>query len=103
MCSRYFDDYSGIMFDMMLLDKPVFIYANDISEYKRDRNFKFDFEELPFCYAENDLEFIKNIENFSEEIYWNDLKKFKEKLFLYENGTASIKVAKKILEIMHFK
>jgi CDP-glycerol glycerophosphotransferase len=96
-------DYSGIMFDMMLLDKPVFIYANDISEYKRDRNFKFDFEELPFCYAENDLEFIKNIENFSEEIYWNDLKKFKEKLFLYENGTASIKVAKKILEIMHFK
>ena len=96
-------DYSGIMFDMMLLDKPVFIYANDISEYKRDRNFKFDFEELPFSYAENDLELIENIEKFNEEKFLKDLKKLKEKLVLYENGTASIKVAAKILEIMSLK
>lgn len=96
-------DYSGIMFDMILLDKPVFIYANDIREYKRDRNFKFDFKDLPFSYAENDLELIENIEKFNEEIFLKDLKKLKEKLVFYENGTASIKVAAKILEIMSLK
>lgn len=96
-------DYSSIMFDMILMDKPVFIYANDINEYKNDRNFKFAFEELPFPYAENDLELSKNIKLFNKERYLYDLDEFKNKVMLYEVGTASVKVASKIIEIIRGK
>ncbi|MFV0602987.1 CDP-glycerol glycerophosphotransferase family protein [Phascolarctobacterium faecium] len=94
-------DYSSIMFDMMLLDKPVFVYANDLKKYTSNRGLKFDLKKLPFSYAENDFKLIKNIEQFDEKNFKKDLERFKEKLVLHENGTASVKVAFKILKIMN--
>lgn len=96
-------DYSSIMFDMMLCNKPVFIYADDINEYRKDRNFKFRFEELPFVCAESNEELIKNIERFNREIYLQNLSKFRRKVVLYENGNASDKIVTKISEIINEK
>lgn len=95
-------DYSSIMFDMMLLEKPVFIYATDIEDYAKDRNFEFDFSELPFLYAQNDSSLIQNIINFNEKSYKDDLKKFTKSIGLSEAGKASINVSKIILEHLKY-
>lgn len=95
-------DYSSIMFDMMLLEKPVFIYATDIEDYAEDRNFEFDFSELPFLYAQNDSSLIQNIINFNEKSYKDNLKKFTKSIGLSESGKASIKVSKIILEHLKY-
>lgn len=94
-------DYSSIMFDMMLIDKPIFIYADDINEYNKDRSFKFKFEELPFSCSENDDQLCDNIYNFDRFIYKEKVNLFKSRLGLYENGIASVKVASKILKLIN--
>lgn len=94
-------DYSSIMFDMMLLNKPIFIYANDISYYVNDRNFKFQFNELPFRYAEDDENLSKIIINFDKNKYNHNLENFKNKLKLYDDGKASSKVACVILNYIN--
>ena len=91
-------DYSSIMFDMMLLEKPVFIYAPDIYAYANDRNFEFSFTELPFLYAETDSELIKNINIFKIGIYKCKLEKFKNRIGLTETGQASKIISQKIIE-----
>lgn len=96
-------DYSSIMFDMMLLEKPVFIYATDIDIYANDRNFEFQFNELPFLYAETDSELIKNIGIFKTEIYKYKLEKFKKRIGLTETGQASKIISQKILEHIKYE
>lgn len=93
-------DYSSIMFDMLFLNRPVFLYASDVKDYTKDRNFNFQFAELPFLLAENEEELKQNIKNFDETIYIEKLNKFKDALGLVENEQASIKLAKKILKII---
>lgn len=95
-------DYSSIMFDMMLLEKPVFIYATDMDDYAKDRNFEFTFDELPFLYAQNDNELMKNIFDFNEKNYKYNLKDFQRKVGLSETGKASINVSKIILEHLKY-
>lgn len=40
-------DYSSVMFDFLLLDKPMIFFAPDYSEYIRDRGFYLEYEKLP--------------------------------------------------------
>ena len=93
-------DYSSIMFDMLFLNRPVFLYASDIKDYTKDRNFNFQFMDLPFLLAENEVELRQNIKNFNKTIYIKKLNKFKDSLGLVENEQASINLAKKILKII---
>lgn len=41
-------DYSSIIFDAMLLHKPVIFYVPDLEEYKEDRGFYYDFEDYNY-------------------------------------------------------
>lgn len=65
-------DYSSSMFEAMLIDKKVVIYASDIDEYSDDRGFYFEFSELPFPLTKNTKELIKCIN--SDKLY--DKKKY---------------------------
>lgn len=40
-------DYSSVMFDYALLNRPIIFYPYDIDKYKDIRNFYFDYEKLP--------------------------------------------------------
>ena len=71
-------DYSSIMFEAMIADKPVIVYANDINDYKEERGYYYSFDELPFPLTTNNDELMKDINN-------NDLEKIKEKYIEFAN------------------
>lgn len=93
-------DYSSLMFEAGFVKKPVFLFATDIEDYKQDRNFYFDLDELPYPIATNNADLIKQIENFSESEYEAKVEAFNHSLGLKETGEASALVAERILEVM---
>ena len=81
-------DYSATMFEMALVKKPVFLYAVDVKEY--DRDFYFNFKDLPFALAESQEELAMNIESFDPKIYQSNLNRFmQEDIEINETGMAS--------------
>lgn len=93
-------DYSSIMFEMLLTEKPVFLYASDVEEYMDDRGFYFDYNELPFPKAKNTSELQHIVEEFDDINYKHDVANFMTRLNIVENGDASEKVCNHILKVM---
>jgi len=91
-------DYSSLMFDSGLINKPVLLYATDIDAYVKDRNFYFDIEKLPFPLAREMDELIDNLVHFDGQAYQRELDAFNKSLDYYENGTAAETVAGRIME-----
>ena len=59
-------DYSSIVFDYMILQKPILFYIPDYKEYMNDVGVFVEIEDLncPICHCENDIiESIKNNDN----------------------------------------
>lgn len=95
-------DYSSCMFDMVIAQKICFIHAPDIDLYlAKERQLYFDFKELPFYFSKTMEQLIDNIRNFDTEFYNRNLRRFMEKINLYENGTASQQVVKRIKEVIN--
>ncbi|MDA3043933.1 MULTISPECIES: CDP-glycerol glycerophosphotransferase family protein [unclassified Campylobacter] len=82
-------DYSSIVFDYFLLNRPVFLFCTDLQDYtKNDRDFYINIDELPFDLAENNSELLKNIKNFQENLYKIKIQNFQEKYGFIENGLS---------------
>lgn len=96
-------DYSSCIFDAFLRDIPCFTYAKDFDEYKIERGVYYQMEELPFSYAKNNEELIKNIQGFDNNSYLQRITDFKKLTGLRETGHASEDIAEKILEFMSGK
>lgn len=80
-------DYSSSIFDMALLQRPVFILATDYSTY--DRGTYFRLHELPYPFAENEQDFVANIQRFDSEAYRTENKNFlTQTLGTFERGEA---------------
>ena len=94
-------DYSSCMFDAALREIPCFIYATDFEQYKSERGVYYEMEELPFPYARNNDELMKNIESFDYEDYKKKWAAFKSLTGLYETGHASEDIAEKIVEFIN--
>lgn len=91
-------DYSSTMFDFSVIKRPIFIYAVDIDEYRKDRDTYFELRELPFPVAENNSELVDNIFSFNETDFQKNLKVFHESLSILEDGLASKRIAAMIKE-----
>lgn len=71
-------DYSSIIFDCILLLKPVIFYVPDLEEYIKNRGFYYDFDEYNFGTVTSTLdELIDAIKNV--KIDYEKLKRIKEK------------------------
>lgn len=86
-------DYSSCMFDFVTTGKTVFLYATDVEQYRKERDYYFELEELPFPLAQNNEQLEKNILEFDENEYRINVKKLFEKVGLCESGEASQKAA----------
>lgn len=82
-------DYSSIMFDFMLLERPCFLYASDVEEYKKERDFFISIDSLPFPLASDNDELCENILNFEREEYNNRVRAFYDYHGFCDGGTAS--------------
>lgn len=90
-------DYSSCIFDYAISKKNAVIYASDIEEYIKDRDFLFDIKDTPFSIATNNNELENIINNYDEDKYKSKVDKFYKKMGLKETG----KSCKKIVEIIN--
>ena len=97
-------DYSSIMFEPAFVKKPVFLFAPDKNDYiNGERELLIDYSELPFSIAESNEELVSNIENFEEDAYNKQLENFMDKYGVHEDGHASERAAKYVVELMKRK
>lgn len=95
-------DYSSVMFDYSILGRPMFFFAYDIEKYREElRGFYFDFEkEAPGPVVKTTAKLIEAIKEGDNEIYRDRYKSFREKYNASENGTAALRVAEYLRDIM---
>jgi CDP-ribitol ribitolphosphotransferase len=89
-------DYSSIIFDYSLLNKPAAFYAHDLKEYMRDRDFYYEYESLVpgpiFSRTEKLVEWL-NDRQFKLE----KMDSFKNKFFDYTDGNTSKRIVSHLL------
>ena len=86
-------DYSSIVSEFALTKKPIFLYANDIDEYSKERDFYCDYFALPFSIAKTNEELIKNIKEFKLDGYSERIDECFKKYGVKETGKASESIA----------
>ena len=86
------------MFDFAITGKPCFLFATDVSDYIKDRNFYFPLQSLPFPVAYSNPELLQQVERFNEQEYFGKRKNFFTRLAFREDGKASQRCAQWILE-----
>ena len=86
-------DYSSIVFDYSILEKPIFLYTYDLSMYQKERGLYLDVEkDIPIKVCKNEIELLNSIceiDLFKEK---EKTKKFKNK-FIEFGGNASRETA----------
>lgn len=94
-------DFSSCMFDMAIANKKCFLHALDLDEYlANERKLYFNFQDLPFYFSKTSDQLVRNILEFDEDNYNNNLKAFSEKINVYEKGTASQEIVERIQSII---
>ncbi len=90
-------DYSSSMFDYSLQGKPCIQFATDLEAYKRDRNFYFQLDQLPFPLAQSNDELADVIEHYDDVQQQKCWEYFKRENGIVEDGNASQRCAQWIL------
>lgn len=70
-------DYSSIMFEFLLLERPIISYIYDIDDYIRDRGLYYPYEQLapgPYVFTQEEL--IEKLKTVSE---WFDVKEIQKR------------------------
>ncbi|MDN6724851.1 MAG: CDP-glycerol glycerophosphotransferase family protein, partial [Tetragenococcus halophilus] len=97
-------DYSSVMFDFAILQRPMLFYPYDMAHYKEKlRGFYLDYNEVPGPIAEDEeklYEFIRNFVSQGQFSEYDSKKERFEQLFCsWENGGASQQVTQLMLEL----
>lgn len=81
-------DYSSIMIEASLMNKPLFLYVYDYESYAVKNGLNIDiYKELPNCVFKNELELINKLESNNYDM--NILNNFKNKYISNEHGYAT--------------
>lgn len=92
-------DYSSLVFEYSLLEKPIIFFAYDIEEYFDWRGFYFCYEELapgPICKTNQELlEQIKQMKQI-EPIIINKIQAYKSKFMSSCDGHATERILEKV-------
>ncbi|GBD83243.1 putative glycerophosphotransferase [Tetragenococcus halophilus subsp. halophilus] len=96
-------DYSSVMFDFAILQRPMLFYPYDMAHYKEKlRGFYLDYNEVPGPIAEDEeklYEFIRNFVSQGQFSGYDRKKERFEQLFCsWESGEASQKITNLIVE-----
>lgn len=94
-------DYSSIMFETAVVNKPVFLFAPDREQYvNSERELLIDYDSLPFSIAETNNELIQDIECFEQSEYETRVTGFMKKYGVHEDGHASERAAQFIVNLL---
>lgn len=80
MSDMLISDYSSIVFDYMILDKPLLFYVSDLQEYMDDLGVYVDVRELGYPICMNEDELVLNIKEYPDlkDIHLENKNKFIE-------------------------
>lgn len=97
-------DYSSVMFDYAILNRPMLFYPYDLAHYQGDvRGFYFDYNKVPGPIVTNEQDFLAKLDQFlTNDGYPNETAKmmaFRTQFTEWEQGTASQRVVKLITNI----
>lgn len=93
-------DYSSVIFEYSLLERPTILFAYDLEDYIDERNFYYDYQELvPGPIAKTNEELIQLIKN--NRFDFNKIRNFKNKFFDYTDGESTKRVVEYIISHTH--
>ncbi|MFI3177563.1 MAG: CDP-glycerol glycerophosphotransferase family protein [Eubacteriales bacterium] len=94
MCDVFITDYSSSAYDAMIMKIPIFLYADDLSEYEYERGeLMFDMRKLPFPCAEHHEELVSNIRSYKHAEYVQAVDESIKEFGIMEDGCAAKRVA----------
>lgn len=94
-------DYSSVMMDFGIMNKPALLYIPDFEEYQKNRGIRPLFHSLPFPANSTQKELIETIRNFDLSKYLDKLTVFKEDIYKnYSDGHASERVVERIRNVI---
>lgn len=92
-------DYSSVMFDYALLDKPMMFFAFDYNEYIQERGLNIDLKSIapgPFIEHQKELEKWLNKTDLINTEYGGKIEKFKQAFSQFDVGNASKEIVKAV-------
>lgn len=97
-------DYSSVMFDYAILNRPMLFYPYDLAHYQDEiRGFYFDYNKVPGPVVTDEASFYEQIKVFLSKGlfsgYLERLGDFRKKFTTWERGTSSERVVKLIENI----
>lgn len=99
-CDVGITDYSSWICDYVLGDGFGFIYATDVEKYSRNPGFYYPLETTPFPVVRSNEELAAAIDAFDPEKYRSQGRAFVKAKGCVEDGRASERCARKIMEVM---
>lgn len=97
-------DYSSVMMDFGIMQKPVALYFPDFEEYQKDRGLRPIFDILPFPYSYTNEELCMVIQKFDKNEYLKTLNSFIENYYKnYSDGHASERIIKRIKHVTYYQ
>ena len=94
-------DYSSCMWDFSLMQKPCFLYARDIAEYRGERDFYTPIDSWPFPLADDNDALQRVIADFDPDSYRAAVDRHHAELGSTESGTASRQCVERIVEYLN--
>ena len=89
-------DYSSIIFEYALLERPMIFYADDLENYEHERDFYYKYEDfVPGPIVKSTEEIINVLNNNTYD--YKKIKTFKNKFFDYTDGKSSQRFVDKII------
>lgn len=90
-------DYSSVLLDYCITEKPMVCFGYDFEEYKRIRGFYYDMEkEIPNGVLKTENEVIKHLAKLDYEMECDKTRRFKQNHCEYEKGNATLTCINKV-------
>lgn len=89
-------DYSSICFEFSLLNKPMLFFAFDLEDYKKQRDFYFDYQLfIPGSIVKTSREIVNKIT--TKDFEMDKIQRFVNFFFDYKDGNSSERFIKEII------
>ncbi len=90
-------DYSSLIFEYSLFEKPMIFFAYDLEEYFDSRGFYYDYGELtPGPVFKTTDEIVTYIQNIDDNPYKNTVRAFKDKFMSACDGKATQRIINEV-------
>ena len=99
-------DYSSVVLDFILMNKPIIFYPYDYDEYTKIRKWDIDyFSTVPGPFAKNEEEFLKCLQSiettFNKSDYKEKFEELKNKYYLNKDGKSCERLYDFLIGINH--